>query len=94
MNNDPLLSVEYLTKSFRTGHTTVSCCTILTSIFSRLLDERAGDFGLRKTTLLNLIAAIEIPDKGEVRWQGRSVRLMTDSDLHRERARLSIYFQH
>ncbi len=96
MNNDPLLSVEYLSKSFRTGHSTVELLhDINLNLFPSCSMSVQGISGCGKTTLLNLIAAIEIPYKGEVRWQGRSVRLMTDTDLHRERARfIGFIFQH
>lgn len=96
MTNDPILSVEYLAKSFPSGTATVEILKeINLTLFPGNSMSIQGVSGCGKTTLLNLIAAIESPDKGEVRWEGRSVKLMTDEDLHKERARfIGFIFQH
>lgn len=96
MNSDPLLSVEYLSKSFPSGQTTIEILkTINLSLFGRSTTSIQGSSGCGKTTLLNLISGLETIDKGEVRWEGRSIKLMTDSELHRARAKfIGFIFQH
>jgi predicted ABC-type transport system involved in lysophospholipase L1 biosynthesis ATPase subunit len=45
-----------------------------------------GESGCGKTTLLNLLAGLEIPDGGEVRWAGEPIGALGRSELARRRA--------
>ena len=94
--NDPLLSVEYLSKSFPSGLATIEILkTINLTLFGSSTTSIQGVSGCGKTTLLNLIAGMETIDSGEVRWEGRSLKLFSDADLHRARAKfIGFIFQH
>ena len=45
-----------------------------------------GESGCGKTTLLNLLAGLEIPDSGEVRWAGEPIARLGRGELARRRA--------
>ena len=45
-----------------------------------------GESGCGKTTLLNLLAGLEIPDAGEIRWAGEPIGRLGRGDLARRRA--------
>ncbi len=96
MTNDPLLSVEYLSKSFPSGHTTVEILrTINLTLFPGSVTSIQGASGCGKTTFLNLISGLETIDTGEVRWEGRSIKLLSDAELHKLRAQfIGFIFQH
>ena len=96
MNNDPLLSVEYLSKSFPSGHLQVDILKSLNlTVFPRTTTSIQGASGCGKTTFLNLISGLETIDTGEVRWEGRSIKLLSDEQLHRLRAQfIGFIFQH
>ncbi len=96
MNNDPLLSVEYLSKSFPNGLTRVDVLKAVNlTLFGSSTTSIQGASGCGKTTFLNLISGLETMDGGEVRWDGRSIKLMRDAELHRERAAfIGFIFQH
>lgn len=49
----------------------------------------AGENGSGKTTLLKILAGLLVPDSGEVRWRGESIR-----DLREEYARDLVYLGH
>jgi len=95
-HNDPLLSVEYLSKTFPSGHTTVDVLkTINLTLFGSSTTSIQGASGSGKTTLLNLISGLETIDTGEVRWEGKSIKLLSHAALHRLRAQfIGFIFQH
>src|ERR1051325_10476087 len=66
----PALEVQALTKSFGSTRAVegVSFTLEESEIFALL-----GPSGCGKSTLLALIAGLETPDTGEVRWQGASL---------------------
>ncbi len=45
-----------------------------------------GESGCGKTTLLNLLAGLEIPDSGEIRWAGEPIGPLARGELARRRA--------
>ena len=45
-----------------------------------------GESGCGKTTLLNLLAGLEIPDAGEIRWAGEPIGALGRGELARRRA--------
>jgi len=96
VSNDPLLSVEYLSKSFPSGHEVVEILkTTNLTLFGSSTTSIQGASGSGKTTLLNLIAGLDNIDSGEVRWEGRSIKLLSDYELHQYRARfIGFIFQH
>ncbi len=69
-------------KSYRNGS------ALVTALQGVNLSLNAGDFvtimgpsGGGKTTLLNLLAGLDIPDKGQIFLQGRKVSDLSDHDL-------------
>ena len=53
-----------------------------------------GESGSGKTTLLNLLAGLDAPDVGEIRWQGEVVSRLTANAVADRRARfLGLVFQ-
>lgn len=96
MNNDPLLSVEYLSKSFPNGLDRIELLKeINVNLFAGNSMSIQGASGCGKTTFLNLIAGLETIESGDVRWDGESIKLLSDHDLHRKRAEfVGFIFQH
>ena len=96
VSNDPLLSVEYLSKSFPSGHQTVEILkTTNLTLFGSSTTSIQGSSGCGKTTLLNLIAGLDQIDSGEVRWEGRSIKQLPGTELNQYRARfIGFIFQH
>lgn len=94
--NDPLLSVEYLSKSFQSGLATVEVLKAINlNLFPGSTTSIQGSSGSGKTTFLNLVSGMDRMDGGEVRWEGRSIKLMSEAQLHRERAQfIGFIFQH
>jgi putative ABC transport system ATP-binding protein len=62
---------------------------------------RPGDFvafmgpsGSGKTTFLGVLAGLDLPDRGEVRWEGRRIQeLSTDESRELRRERIGVVFQ-
>ncbi len=53
-----------------------------------------GESGCGKTTLLNLLAGLEVPDAGEIRWAGEPIGRLGRGELARRRARfIGMVFQ-
>jgi len=96
MNNDPLLSVEYLSKSFPNGMERIDLLKAINlNLFAGNSMSIQGASGCGKTTFLNLIAGLENIDSGDVRWDGESIKLLSARDLHRKRAEfVGFIFQH
>jgi ABC-type glutathione transport system ATPase component len=53
-----------------------------------------GESGSGKTTLARCLALVELPDAGEIRIEGRPVRLLGRSELAAVRRRIQLVFQH
>lgn len=84
---DNILSATGLKMSYPSGDHRIAVlegvdCTVgaATSLSIR------GESGCGKTTLLNLLAGLEIPDAGEVRWAGEPIGALGRSELARKRA--------
>lgn len=72
--NRPMLSVENLTKIFRSGEEEVTVFQDLNfEINQGELVALVGASGSGKTTLLHLLAALDTPTRGEVYFSGRRV---------------------
>jgi putative ABC transport system ATP-binding protein len=90
-----IVSVEGLQKSFRNGSVTIS-------LFNGLsFDVREGDFvavtgssGTGKTTLMNIIAGLDMPGKGSVKVFGRELSSLGSRHLAAMRAHsMGLLFQ-
>lgn len=70
----PVLAAEGVTKSFRSGAGVIP--VLRGASISISAGERVairGESGSGKTTLLNLLAGLEAPDQGTIRWQGEAL---------------------
>ena len=70
-----VLEAKDLAKSFKFGEGSVD---VLTSVDIALKESSSlsiqGESGCGKTTLLNLLARLEIGDAGEISWEGRKMK--------------------
>jgi len=88
-NDDSLLKAEGIYKSYRMGATEVR---VLKGVD---LAVKKGEFlaivgvsGSGKSTLLHILGALDRPDKGVVRFQGRDLSRHSESELNRFRNKM------
>jgi putative ABC transport system ATP-binding protein len=84
----PIISVEALRKSLRTGSTTVDILrgldfTVAHGEFVAIM----GASGSGKSTLLGLLAGLDNPTSGDVRWQGTPISYLPENQLAQLRGR-------
>jgi putative ABC transport system ATP-binding protein len=84
----PIIAVEALRKSLRTGSTTVDILrgldfTIARGEFVAIM----GASGSGKSTLLGLLAGLDNPNSGNVRWQGTAISYLPENQLAQLRGR-------
>ena len=84
----PIIVVEGLRKSLRTGSTTVDILrgldfTIARGEFVAIM----GASGSGKSTLLGLLAGLDNPTSGNVRWQGTAISYLPENELAQLRGR-------
>jgi putative ABC transport system ATP-binding protein len=84
----PIIVVEGLRKSLRTGSTTVDILrgldfTIARGEFVAIM----GASGSGKSTLLGLLAGLDNPSSGNVRWQGTAISYLPENELAQLRGR-------
>jgi putative ABC transport system ATP-binding protein len=87
MPNDTLVELSRVTKSYRTGEITVDVLRGVDLVLRR--DELVvvhGVSGCGKTTLLNLIGALDVPSSGDVVVDGARISGMTERARARFRA--------
>lgn len=86
-----MLHVDRVTKSF--GSRTVLkdlCLQLQAGQYVAIM----GESGVGKSTLLNLIAGLDVPDEGRVTIEGRDLAALDDADRTRlRRSRLGFVFQ-
>jgi glutamine transport system ATP-binding protein len=89
MNANPIIEVRDVSKSFGT-HTVLK--NIHFKVFPREVVVLIGPSGSGKSTLLRCLNALEIPESGEIRIEGRA---LTDkgTDLPSMRAEMGMVFQ-
>jgi len=79
--NDPLLSVEYLSKSFPSGLATIEILkTINLTLFGSSTTSIQGVSGCGKTTLISVIAGILDQDEGECILFGQDLRKFSKNE--------------
>ncbi|HEX4154570.1 MAG TPA: ABC transporter ATP-binding protein [Acidobacteriaceae bacterium] len=83
-----MIAVEGLRKSLRTGSTTVDILrgldfTIARGEFVAIM----GASGSGKSTLLGLLAGLDNPTAGNVRWQGTAISYLPENELAQLRGR-------
>lgn len=84
----PIISVEGLRKSLRTGSTNVDILRgIDFAIHKGEFVAIMGASGSGKSTLLGLIAGLDNPSDGTVRWQGRAISYLPENQLAQLRGR-------
>ncbi len=94
MNREPLICLHNVAKRFDRGETVA-----LEQINLRLHSERfyalCGPSGCGKSTLLHLIGLLEWPDEGEIFYEGRSYRTITEhARFRRESIGFVFQFHH
>lgn len=87
-NPSPIIAVEGLRKSIRTGSTTVDILrgldfTIARGEFVAIM----GASGSGKSTLLGLLAGLDNPTSGNVCWQGTAISYLRENELAQLRGR-------
>lgn len=84
----PIIAVEGLRRSLKTGSTNVDILrgldfTIARGEFVAIM----GASGSGKSTLLGLLAGLDNPSDGTVRWQGRAISYLPENELAQLRGR-------
>lgn len=80
--SNPLITVEALRKSLRTGSTTVDILRGLDfAIEKGEFVAIMGASGSGKSTLLGLLAGLDNPSSGDVRWQGTAISYLPENEL-------------
>lgn len=84
----PIIAVEGLRKSLRTGSTNLEILrgldfTIARGEFVAIM----GASGSGKSTLLGLVAGLDNPSSGTVRWQGTAISYLPENELAQLRGR-------
>ncbi|BCJ62751.1 ABC transporter ATP-binding protein [Micromonospora endophytica] len=77
MSTEPLLVADQLTKSFGS---TVALDRAAMGVAAGEVVAVMGPSGSGKSTLLHCLAGIVTPDSGQVRYQGREVTAMSDTE--------------
>ena len=92
---DPMILVEDLTKTYRTGQVEVRALkSVSFEVQSGHLVAIQGRSGSGKTTLLNLIGGLDIPDKGRVLVDGQEVTALDEGgQLQLRRETVGFVFQ-
>jgi putative ABC transport system ATP-binding protein len=85
---NPIVELKTVTKSYRLGETTVKALrgldfTLPAGAFTALV----GASGSGKSTLLNLVGCIDMPDEGEVLFEGQNVKNLSEDARARLRSR-------
>ena len=95
MRTDPLVQLHRVSKSYRTGEVTVDVLRGVDLTLQR--DELVvvhGVSGCGKTTLLNLVGALDVPSSGDIVVDGVSIASMNERARARFRAaRVGFVFQ-
>jgi putative ABC transport system ATP-binding protein len=87
MPNDPLVELRGVSKSYRTGEVTVDVLRGVDLVLHR--DELVvvhGVSGCGKTTLLNLVGALDVPSAGDIVVNGERISSMSERARGRFRA--------
>jgi putative ABC transport system ATP-binding protein len=92
---DPMILVEDLTKTYRTGQVEVRALkSVSFEVQSGHLVAIQGRSGSGKTTLLNLIGGLDIPDEGRVLVDGKEVTALDEGgQLQLRRETVGFVFQ-
>ncbi len=91
----PRLELRRVSKSYRNGAQTVEVLhDISLDAAAGTITALLGRSGCGKTTLLNLAGAMDFPDAGEVRIDGRATTSLSDAELTAlRRTRVGFVFQ-
>ncbi len=92
---EEILSVEGLRKSYRSGSRQLQVladCNLCVSAGERI--AVIGQSGVGKSTLLHLLAGLDRPDSGSIRFRGRELHTLSESELAAFRGRhIGLVFQ-
>lgn len=93
--SEPLLKANHIFKSYDKNGTRLE---ILKDISLEIYERESvcimGSSGAGKSTLLQILGTLDIPDSGEITFEGRSLKNLNDEDLSQFRAeKLGFIFQ-
>jgi putative ABC transport system ATP-binding protein len=90
-----MIELEALTKTYTLGQQRiVAVNNVSLTIQPGEFVAVTGESGCGKTTLLGLIAGLDLPDRGSIRVNGREITRLTDAELSRyRRDQVGIVFQ-
>ncbi len=92
---EEILCVEGLRKSYRSGTRELEVltdCDLRVSVGERI--AVIGQSGVGKSTLLHLLAGLDRPDRGSIRFRGRELRSLSEPDMAAFRGRyVGLVFQ-
>lgn len=93
--NNTLLQIEHVQKSYLAGQAQLDVLKDVTfSVTAGEVIALMGPSGVGKTTLLNIIGALDKPDSGEVLLNGTAISSLSSSELAKVRnASLGFVFQ-
>lgn len=93
--SESLLQIEHVEKSYHAGQTDLEVLKDVTfRVAAGEVIALMGPSGVGKTTLLNIIGALDKPDSGEVLLSGVAISSLTSSELAKVRnASLGFVFQ-
>lgn len=92
INDTPIIKIEHLCKSFQDGQLQV-LTDINLNVYKGDIFGIIGESGAGKSTLVRCINHLEIPDSGDVYFDGQSLRTFSNKELLKARQSMGMIFQ-
>ena len=91
-NNYPIIKIEHLSKSFQEGQLQV-LTDINLDVYKGDIFGIIGESGAGKSTLVRCINYLEVPDSGDVYFNGQSLKQFSNKELLKARQSMGMIFQ-